>query len=815
MGWKVSMQGVVLAVGIAAAAQGEVVIQIPGGSANLTQAINAVPNGGTIEFAAGTYAAPANGWAFANLGKGFTIRGAAGANVVLTGNNTNPIFRLQNTAVSLGEPLVFENLTIRNGRSTFDGVAGGITIARGEATFVDVRFENNVSNAPTTGGGGTAIFTESVASFVDCTWDGNTATNEGGGLRVGGGSSAFVHRGTFTDNRTNLAGHRPSSAGGAIHIGDATVRVANSRFDGNEAGFAGGAIFAIGGWMSPVTVPTTDLLVVNSTFVDNVTDPAPGVTPPSPTSGGAINVEDQLLLRVFNSRFVTNDAEVGGGISVYRSEVEVEGSVFQGNRAIGTGTPVRGFGGAIGAVSNDTGSDGSNNRPASDITVRDSLIQCRFGSVTTVGQSGGGIYVQGDSNRVDGNANVPDLGTIAQNRATLVVDNSALYDCDINQTAPMGTGVGGGGINVSLGDLTLTNSSILRSYAMGVSNTGGAARIANRSRATITGSTFGLNSADRFGGALMVQASEITVNNCRFFRNEISPGVSEPASQSFGAAIFTGPVGSTLNEPVTGTISNSVFSDHIGLPLFDDDSAAGPINDVRYNGNDFFNTTFGASIYRNAIAGVHDVASLNALVVTRNGGVASTNKSQTNNTALGSEPVVGDLIGVPTKIINDVAVGDAGGSTTSYLIAAWDGAGATLDGSSVSGGAVLQTTGLGVHTLAVGGQNFLTTITSGALPSASIGATPISISGGQSTTLNWTTGGTFLDAAIDQGIAASANATGSQVTQPPATTTYRLCSVTEEGGAVDAVTVLVDEVTPLFTDGFESGNLSAWDSIVN
>ncbi len=793
---------------------GEVIIQVPGGSPTLSQAIAAVPNGGTIEFAAGTYAAPAGGWVFANLGKGFTIRGAAGANVVLTGNNVNPIFRLQNTAVSLGEPVVFENLTIRNGRSTFDGVAGGITIARGEVTLVDVLFEDNVSDAPVTGGGGLAIFTDSVATLVDCVWDGNSATNEGGGMRVGGGSTAFIHRGTFFGNRTNLPGHRASATGGGLHVTDSTVRVTNSRFEANEAGFAGGGIFAIGGWMTPVAVPSTDVIVANTTFIDNIADNDPGVTPPSPTSGGAINVEDQLLLRVYNSRFVTNDAETGGAISGYRSVVEVAGSVFQGNRANGSGTPIRGFGGAISAVSNDTGGDGTNNRPTSNVTVRDSLIQCRFGSVGTVGQSGGGIYTQGDSRRIDGNAAVPDIGTVAQNRAILIVDNVAFYDCDVLQSAPMGTGLGGGGITVSLSDLTMTGSTVLRSYAMGVNGTGGAARVVNRSRATFSDSTFGLNSADQFGGALMVQASEVDVDDCRFFRNEISPGVNEPQSASFGAAIFAGPAGGALNEPVTGAVSNSTFSDNIGMPLFDDDSASGPINDVRYNGNSFWNLTFGNNIYRNAIAGIHTVASLNTLVVTRNGGVPSTTKSQVNNNELGSEPVIGDLVGAPTDILGEVAVGDAGASTPAYLVAAWDGGSATLDGGSISTGAVLQTTGVGVHTLAVGGQNFLATISSGALPSATLMVTPSSINGGQSTNVAWNSGGTFLDAAIDQAIAVPASASGSQSTQPPATTTYRQWVVTEEGGAVDDATVLVDEVMPLFSDGFESGNTSAWDDIV-
>ena len=61
----------------------------------------------------------------------------------------------------------------------------------------------------------------------------------------------------------------PSSAGGAIHVGNADLLVSNSSFVGNEAGFVGGGIYAIGTWQSPVTTPRSVIQVANCTFEDN------------------------------------------------------------------------------------------------------------------------------------------------------------------------------------------------------------------------------------------------------------------------------------------------------------------------------------------------------------------------------------------------------------------------------------------------------------------------------------------------------------------------------------------------------------------
>ncbi len=72
----------------------EDVIRVPADTPNIQTAIGLVPDGGAIEIAFGTYVAPAGGWRITNLGKGFTIRTEAGAEVTLSGGGTTDILRM-------------------------------------------------------------------------------------------------------------------------------------------------------------------------------------------------------------------------------------------------------------------------------------------------------------------------------------------------------------------------------------------------------------------------------------------------------------------------------------------------------------------------------------------------------------------------------------------------------------------------------------------------------------------------------------------------------------------------------------------------
>jgi hypothetical protein len=759
--------------GAMATALTSTVIHIPGDTNNLQDAINLIPDGGVIELAGGTYPAPDGGFRVSNLGKGFTIRSADGQEAILDGGGSREIFRLMNTDISKGKPVIFEGITFQNGHSTDPAVAGGATMHHAQATFINCTFKNNSANSNGEGGG-TLVALESTVHFFNTSWLNNSAVNYGGGLAVENNSKVYINNSQFIANRTNLPNHSPYAAGGGIHVFNSTLRVSNTRFEDNQAGYVGGGLYALGTWSDPVTTPKSDVIVANSTFINNQALRDPSVNQTFPTEGGAIHAENQTLLRVFNSRFTTNQANTGGGVNAYRARVEIYQSVFQGNRANGTVSGAS-SGGSISVGSNDGPDDGTNNRPPGQLTVVDTLIQGRYASVTTAAQNGGCILVGGDGTRIDGDPTVPDMGTVADNRAKVVLKRVVLTGCDAQASSPnSGTG---GALEVSVADLTMEDSIVMDSDALGDSASGGGVVILFNSVANITRSTFAHNTSGSYGGGIFVQGSEINLSDSNLFGNEVSPGVSETDSHSYGAALFTTPDDSRKLQ-VKGIIANNVFSKNIGLAIFDDDRTNGPINDVRYNNNQFLETTFGSKVYRDSLSSTLTVSGLNSLVITRANGT-TTPKSQINNIALSKSPSVGSIVAAPPVVLATDAPGDAPAPTSSFLGYAWTGQSATLNNNQLNTHTgVLQSSSIGTYRLSVDGNSYSTSITQSAQPSATF------VFSSSNSTLVWSlVAGTFLDASIDQGVSINPAPSGS-VTIPPGGKTFYLYIITQEGGVV-------------------------------
>lgn len=172
------------------------------------------------------------------------------------------------------------------------------------------------------------------------------------------------------------------------------------------------------------------------------------------------------------------------------------------------------------------------------------------------------------------------------------------------------------------------------------------------------------NSAEKYGGALFVQGSEIYLSQCVLAENEISPGVTEDLYSSYGAAIFTTPdTGRGIS--VSGTLEDCIISHNVGLPIFDDDRHDGPINAVQYNGNTIYNTTFGNKVYRNSLGICCLTATeLNSLIVTRNNGTSS-DKSTRNNVEPPAQPTIGVIQVVPFYLLPQ--------DTSHHVGVAWSG----------------------------------------------------------------------------------------------------------------------------------------------
>jgi hypothetical protein len=665
-------------------------VRVPKDVKDLQQAIDTVADGGTIEMAAGTYATPPRGFAIANERKGFTVRAAAGAAVVLDGGGANLLLRFENGKRDRGKLVTFEGIVFRHGFSLTEGYSGGVTLSAAEARFTGCVFEDNQATGRTSGGGAVRVLDGSEATFVGASFRRNSSLNRGGAIEIVL-STVTIQGGELADNRVNLPGHKPASSGGAVYLVDSTLRVSGARFQGNQAGWVGGAIYGFGRWTDPEAVPRVLVQVSRSTFEANQAAPDAGVSAPGPTTGGAIHVEDQSTLEVDSSVFHGNVAEFGGAVDSYRAIVEVRGSWFQGNRAP-LGRTSAGAGGAIMAISSDfadssTGFGAINRRPAR-LTVSDTLLQ---GGGGPVGHTGGCLFVGGDESRVYGINGVPAAGTLADNRARLELERAVFADCDVESS--------GGAVQTDLVDLRMEDSLVIDSDSL---SSGGGMAIGRESLAAISRTTFARNSAQRSGGALFLNGATVEVRNCNFFSNEVSPGESEGVNDSRGAAIFAMP----LLDPATprnvgGLVADSVFSANVGIPVWDNDPASGPINEMRYNGNRFHSTSFGDRVYVDNLAapGGVSAASLNSLVVDR-GSRGSTDKSDGGNERLTSAPRLGTVVAAPPFL----GTGAPGSPGRAFLAYGWSGRSATLAGQSLPNKAgLLEVGAAGDYALAVEG----------------------------------------------------------------------------------------------------------------
>lgn len=774
-------------------------LQVPA-QGTLQQAINQIADGGIIEIANGTYSAPAGGFTANNLGKGFTVRAASGATVVLSGSNTTPIFTNLNVAPAPGRPLVFERITFRAGFSNTGDRGGAVTLLQSNASFINCVFDANTADPPGMGGGGALYAGASDITIVESSFLNNHALEPGtgGALRItdsrllltnsgfnnndaweaGGAAvlfrgSSYIHNTAFDDNRVNKPNHYVNSLGGAISTADGLLRVTNSRFARNEAGYSGGAIYAFGGWSTPGGM---DLLVSNSTFSNNTvrrdaTRPGSG----SPV-GGAIQVEDNASLRSYASRYINNSAEVAGAIAGYRAIIDVEDSAFHGNFTTGT-LAESNFGGAIASSSQDAqAGDGNNQRRTTAVTIRSSYFEGRFGSVTVASRSGGCVLVAGDSARAYGSGGTSQIGTIAENRATLNIYNSVFNECDVRES---GGGGYGGAVHTSLTATTVRDSLFINNDALtGAANTGvgGAFMVFDNSTLDVQRTTFVNNSAGLVGGAISAQGSDLRVADSQFAENRIT-------GPTFwgGAAIFTG--GQTLSTSVnaTGLVSNSVFSNNSGsTALYEVDQASQPYNLMQYSNNRFFpNDT---SVFNNVTNPARTVAQLNAL------SLHSQPKAPTANTGLGSAPALAALVTAPSKVFQTYAPGDPAAPTAAYVAYGFSGGSATLNGNPVSGNSGKQSLGANNFVLQVGATSATASTTLAAAPASYFVARANKVGPNGSTRLVWeTTGGSFLEQFIDQGVAlAQPSAAAGSVTVQPGNISrnYRALLVTREGGIV-------------------------------
>ena len=675
-------------------AQAQQIIRIPADQPNLQQAIAAVPDGGIIEFAAGTYSAPSGGFTIYDLPspKGFTVRAAAGAAVTITGNGSTDILRFAPSSFAAARPVTFEGITFANAVSNSNFIGGAMTLLNCEVSFVSCVFQNNAANASSTGGGALWI-DSSIVSFRSCIWSNNRSPNYGGGMVVFD-SRVYVRDCRFSANRVNLPGHKNNSIGGAIFVSSSasgkvfnrtTLQIANSTFENNQAGYVGGAIYTLGEYQDPADVPTVDLVVSNSVFNGNLARRDASVPAAGSQGGGALHLEDQTTAKFQNCRFNFNSAQQGGAISSYRATTDFQGCIFRGNQATGTGTN-EGMGGTIIALSSDNPDSSTNfgkiNRPSVVLTMTDSLIQGTPGVVS--GREGGGILAAGDFNA----AAVP--GSPDFNRATVKLTRVVIADLAVSSGAGIpGTG---GAIKGDFMILVMNNSIIENCSA---AEYGGALNMNRLCNITITNSTLANNDAGSLGGGIAMFGGSLNVSTSNLIGNRI-------VGAGTGSAITTSPP-----TAMTGLIQNCVISSNSGgATIYDGDSANAPYNQLQYSSNQIYPGD--ATAFISDAVGAQTVAQLNSLKITRSDGTTTT-KAPSPNTVPAAPPAVGALLILPPSVLTS---GGPGETLPLAPVLGYASSGGTpvVDGSRQGApSAVIGPVSGSAHTLAVGSSSYSTT----------------------------------------------------------------------------------------------------------
>ncbi len=242
-----------------------------------------------------------------------------GSTIQRTGPNKFGIFQ-----VMVGN-LTLSDLTISGGDTTNVDLSegGALEIGLGQATLNHVAITNNISYD----GGGLAADMNSTLTLNDSVVQGNTATDDGGGIYNGG--ALMVKNSVVSSN----VAQDQSFGGGGIYNDSGTVTLDHSQLVSNLA-FEGGGIYSDSG-----TVNVVDQSVVSGNVATEVSD--------TPHGGGGINSlgsNGDALVTIKDSFIVGNQApkSVAGGIYVQGPDsnstaLTITDSVIADNSALASG----------------------------------------------------------------------------------------------------------------------------------------------------------------------------------------------------------------------------------------------------------------------------------------------------------------------------------------------------------------------------------------------------------------------------------------------------------------------------------------------
>ena len=435
----------------------------------------------------------------------------------------------------------------------------------------------------------------------DCVFDKNSAFGKGDMTPNNNNGAAIVVTDTGKDITGAITGsnftNNKAQYGGAIYICEGNIAISNSLFENNSADVEGGAIDIDSAINNPVVT------VEDSKFVNN--------TPQ------AIHNSKELHLGIETFTDLQNAIDLVDGILTLDSDIVMtddEAAGFVGGVAINKDIVIDGKGHTIDA--RDLGRIFSIGEGFTVTLTNTTLIN---GKAT----EGGAIYNDGSLTlsdvKLSDNA-ADSYGGAVFNNGELIVSDSVFDSNDIVNRGSASVDYGGAAIyNWKEGTLKVTNSNFtnnIKNYKNGDNLVGAITTIGN---ATVSGSNF-VNNSGRWGGAISATGAELrknsstlTVSNtifrdnvalyagavyiwgsnyniadCVFDNNTAFGKGNMTPNNNNGGALVVSQV-SKFNEPITGTISGSKFTN----------------NKAQYGGAAYFNkgfVTITDSVFENNIA---------------------------------------------------------------------------------------------------------------------------------------------------------------------------------------------------------------------
>ena len=555
--------------------------------------------------------------------------------------------RLVGAVATIGDATISDSYFVNNaGRWGGAISASGYLIAGDDVNTLTVSGSTFKENGGLYGAG---IFVAgSDFTVSDCVFDKNTAFGKGNMTPNNNNGAAIVVTDTGKDITGAITGsnftNNKAQYGGAIYICEGNIAISDSLFENNSADVEGGAIDIDSAINNPVVT------VENSKFVNN--------TPQ------AIHNSKELHLGIETFTDLQNAIDLVDGILTLDSDIAMtddEAANFVNGVIINKNIRIDGKGHTIDA--RDLGRIFSIGEGFTVTLTNATLINGKA-------DKGGAIYNDGSltlsdvklsDNAADG------YGGAVFNNGELVVSDSVFDSNDVLNRGSASVDYGGAAIyNWYDGTLTVSGSNFtnnIKNYKNGDNLVGAITTIGN---ATVIGSNF-VNNSGRWGGAISATGAELrknsstlTVSNtifkdnsalyagavyiwgsnyniadCVFDNNTAFGKGNMTPNNNNGGALVVSQV-SRFNEPITGTISGSKFTN----------------NKAQYGGAAYFNkgfVTITDSVFENNVAtaegGAVDFshASVKDLVVSIN------NSSFVGNKA----PVAGAIFtNVDSKITN-------------------------------------------------------------------------------------------------------------------------------------------------------------------